>query len=238
MFPLQLCTRSIEPSFGLLFGDLLTELGVKTTGAALIMSTLDALINFSGLFVGPLIRAFSYRKVSIVGSALCALGLILTYPANSMAHILATYSIINGKTRAAAASPHGSNSSRSRFRSRFDRIVDVRRPQQLLREEAGAGRRSVPRRHRFRHDVDAASGEIPPGGFRLPRDDTDPGGVRVERDRRFGAAAAGQVALRLRDQGRRGGVPPGEAPRPSLVANENDRVCVFIAAENILLFRV
>jgi MCP family monocarboxylic acid transporter-like MFS transporter 14 len=91
-----LCTRSIEPSFGLLFGDLLTELGVKTTGAALIMSTLDALINFSGLFVGPLIRAFSYRKVSIVGSALCALGLILTYPANSMAHILATYSIING----------------------------------------------------------------------------------------------------------------------------------------------
>jgi MCP family monocarboxylic acid transporter-like MFS transporter 14 len=93
----NLCTRSIEPSFGLLFGDLLTELGVKTTGAALIMSTLDALINFSGLFVGPLIRAFSYRKVSIVGSALCALGLILTYPANSMAHILATYSIINGK---------------------------------------------------------------------------------------------------------------------------------------------
>lgn len=62
------------------------------------MSTLDALINFSGLFVGPLIRAFSYRKVSLVGSALCALGLILTYPANSMAHILATYSIINGNS--------------------------------------------------------------------------------------------------------------------------------------------
>ncbi|RZC33016.1 uncharacterized protein BDFB_004524, partial [Asbolus verrucosus] len=90
-----LCTRSIEPSFGLLFGDLLTELDVETTGAALIMSTLDALINFSGLFVGPLIRAFSYRKVSLVGSTLCALGLILTYPAKSMAHILATYSIIN-----------------------------------------------------------------------------------------------------------------------------------------------
>ncbi|KAJ3657860.1 hypothetical protein Zmor_009636 [Zophobas morio] len=92
----NLCTRSIEPSFGLLFGDLLKDLEVETTGAALIMSTLDALINFSGLFVGPLIRAFSYRKVSLVGSALCALGLILTYPANSMAHILATYSIING----------------------------------------------------------------------------------------------------------------------------------------------
>lgn len=90
------CTRSIEPSFGLLFGDLLKELGVGTTGAALIMSTLDALINFSGLLVGPLIRAFSYRKVSLVGACLCGLGLILTFPARSMAHILVTYSIING----------------------------------------------------------------------------------------------------------------------------------------------
>ncbi|XP_019881067.1 uncharacterized protein LOC109608948 isoform X2 [Aethina tumida] len=92
----NLCTRAIEPSFGLLFGELLYDLKVGTTGAAVIMSTLDALINFSGLFVGPLIRAFSYRKVALVGSFLCGLGLILTYPARSMAHILATYSIING----------------------------------------------------------------------------------------------------------------------------------------------
>ncbi|KAJ8947363.1 hypothetical protein NQ318_002889 [Aromia moschata] len=92
----NLCTRSIEPSFGLLFGDLLKEMGVETTGAAIIMSTLDALINFSGLFVGPIIRAFSYRKVSLLGSALSGLGLILTYPASTMAHLLITYSIING----------------------------------------------------------------------------------------------------------------------------------------------
>ncbi|XP_074026106.1 uncharacterized protein [Leptinotarsa decemlineata] len=92
----NLCTRSIEQSFGLLFGDLLRELNVETTGAAIIMSTLDALINFSGLLVGPLIRAFSYRKVSLFGTALCSLGLILTFPAKSMPHILATYSIING----------------------------------------------------------------------------------------------------------------------------------------------
>ncbi|XP_050300375.1 uncharacterized protein LOC126738930 [Anthonomus grandis grandis] len=92
----NLCTRSIEQSFGLLFGDLLRDLGVETTGAAVIMSTLDALINFSGLFVGPLIKAFSYRKVSLVGSFLVAMGLILTSWATSMTHILATYSIING----------------------------------------------------------------------------------------------------------------------------------------------
>lgn len=99
-FPLfQLATRSIEPSFGLLFGDLLRDLEVGTTGAALIISCLDVMMNFSGLFVGPLLREFSYRKVAIAGALLCALGLALTSPAKSMAHILATYSVINGKSR-------------------------------------------------------------------------------------------------------------------------------------------
>ncbi|XP_025831351.1 monocarboxylate transporter 9 [Agrilus planipennis] len=92
----NLCTRSIEQSFGILFGDVLAEIGVATTGSAVIMSTLDALINFSGLFVGPLIRAFSYRKVSFAGAFLTALGLMMTSPARSMTHIIATYSIING----------------------------------------------------------------------------------------------------------------------------------------------
>ncbi|XP_049860558.1 uncharacterized protein LOC126354735 [Schistocerca gregaria] len=92
----NLATRSIEPSFGLLFGDELRELGVETTGASVIMSAYDATINFSGLFVGPLIKIYSYRKVALVGCVLSAVGLILTAPANSMAHILATYSIVGG----------------------------------------------------------------------------------------------------------------------------------------------
>lgn len=54
-------------------------------------------MNLSGLFVGPLLKEFSYRKVAIVGSLLCALGLALTSPATSMAHILTTYSVINGE---------------------------------------------------------------------------------------------------------------------------------------------
>lgn len=96
-FIFQLATRSIEPSFGLLFGDLLKDLDVGTTGAAVIISTLDIMMNLSGLFVGPLLKEFSYRKVAIVGSLLCALGLALTAGAESMAHILTTYSVINGK---------------------------------------------------------------------------------------------------------------------------------------------
>jgi hypothetical protein len=49
-----------------------------------------------GLFVGPLIRKYSYRKVALVGSVLSALGLIATYPAESMTHMLTTYSIMGG----------------------------------------------------------------------------------------------------------------------------------------------
>uniref|UniRef100_A0AAG5DNP6 Major facilitator superfamily (MFS) profile domain-containing protein n=1 Tax=Anopheles atroparvus TaxID=41427 RepID=A0AAG5DNP6_ANOAO len=92
----NLATRSIEPSFGLLFGDMLNDLQVGTTGAAIIISALDVMMNLSGLFVGPLLKEFSYRKVAIAGSLLCGLGLALTSPATSMAHILATYSVVNG----------------------------------------------------------------------------------------------------------------------------------------------
>lgn len=92
-----MATRAIEPSFGLLFGDLLRELHVETFGAAIIMSTYDVMMNFSGLFVGPLLKEFSYRKVAIAGSLLCSLGLALTSPAQSMTHIITTYSVINGK---------------------------------------------------------------------------------------------------------------------------------------------
>lgn len=96
IFDFQLATRSIEPSFGLLFGDLLRDLDVGTTGAAVIISTLDVCMNFSGLFVGPLLKEFSYRKVAIAGSILCALGLACTSPATSMAHIIGTYGVLNG----------------------------------------------------------------------------------------------------------------------------------------------
>lgn len=93
----QFSTRSLEPSFGLLFKDLLDDLGVHTTGASVIASTLDSVVNFSGFFVGPVIKTFSYRKVCFVGSTICALGLLFTAPANSMGHIIATYSILGGK---------------------------------------------------------------------------------------------------------------------------------------------
>lgn len=55
------------------------------------------MMNLSGLFVGPLLKEFSYRKVAFVGAMMCSLGLMLTSFATSMPHILITYSVLNGK---------------------------------------------------------------------------------------------------------------------------------------------
>uniref|UniRef100_T1HKG3 MFS domain-containing protein n=3 Tax=Rhodnius TaxID=13248 RepID=T1HKG3_RHOPR len=88
--------RSLEPSFGLLFGDLLKKLHVETTGAAIVLSTMDAVINFSGLLVGPLVKRLTYRKVAIGGCLLSSLGLMVTSTAASVTHIIITYSIITG----------------------------------------------------------------------------------------------------------------------------------------------
>lgn len=45
---MQLSLRSLDPSFGLLFHDLLKDLNVDSTGTSIIMSVLDAIVNFSG----------------------------------------------------------------------------------------------------------------------------------------------------------------------------------------------
>ncbi|XP_053975310.1 monocarboxylate transporter 2 isoform X1 [Hylaeus volcanicus] len=93
---ITLSLRSLDPSFGLLFHDPLEELDIDSTGTSLIMSILDAIVNFSGLLIGPLLKKYSYRQVAFFGSLLSCTGLILTSRANSMFHIICTYSILGG----------------------------------------------------------------------------------------------------------------------------------------------
>lgn len=93
---ISLSLRSLDPSFGLLFKDLLEELDVDSTRTSVIMSVLDAIVNFSGFLVGPLLKKYSYRQVALFGSLLSCSGLILTSRANSMLYIICTYSILGG----------------------------------------------------------------------------------------------------------------------------------------------
>lgn len=91
-----LSLRSLDPSFGLLFQDLLMNLNADSTKTSVIMSVLDAIVNFSGFLVGPLLKKFSYRQVAFLGSLLSCSGLILTSRANSVPYIICTYSILGG----------------------------------------------------------------------------------------------------------------------------------------------
>ncbi|GAB1869161.1 Monocarboxylate transporter 12 [Camponotus japonicus] len=93
---ITLSLRSLDPSFGLLFQDLLEDLNVDSTGTSIIMSVLDAIVNFSGFLVGPLLKKFSYQQVAFFGSLLSCSGLILASRANSMLYIICTYSILGG----------------------------------------------------------------------------------------------------------------------------------------------
>ncbi|XP_011639056.1 monocarboxylate transporter 3-like [Pogonomyrmex barbatus] len=91
-----LSLRSLDPSFGLLFKDLLENLDVDSTGTSVIMSILDAIVNFSGFLVGPLLKKYSYRQVALFGSLLSCTGLIITSQANSMLYIICSYSVLGG----------------------------------------------------------------------------------------------------------------------------------------------
>lgn len=83
-------------SFVPLFSGILEQLGEQTTGATIIMTALTASVNFTGLVTNRLLRTMSYRVVAMLGAFLFALGMLLTVFAQSMVHIVVTYSIIAG----------------------------------------------------------------------------------------------------------------------------------------------
>ncbi|KYN43017.1 Monocarboxylate transporter 2 [Trachymyrmex septentrionalis] len=60
------------------------------------MSVLDAIVNFSGFLVGPLLKKYSYRQVAFFGSLLSCSGLIITSQANSILYIICSYSVLGG----------------------------------------------------------------------------------------------------------------------------------------------
>ncbi|KYQ56363.1 Monocarboxylate transporter 1 [Trachymyrmex zeteki] len=93
---ITLSLRSLDPSFGLLFKDLLEDLNVDSTWTSIIMGVLDAIVNFSGFLIGPLLKKYSYRQVAFFGSLLSCCGLIITSQANSIPYIICSYSVLGG----------------------------------------------------------------------------------------------------------------------------------------------
>ncbi|XP_063223977.1 uncharacterized protein LOC134531891 [Bacillus rossius redtenbacheri] len=83
-------------SFGLLFDGILARLGQQTTGATFIMNALASAVSFTGLVTNHLLRKMSYRMVSLIGALVSTVGLMLTIFADSIGHIVLTYSIVSG----------------------------------------------------------------------------------------------------------------------------------------------
>lgn len=84
----------IMQSFGLLYRDRFKEINLTATDISVIMNVNSAFGMTLGLFSGPTLRRFGYRKVAVAGGLLSSAGVILTSWAYSFTHFLITYSII------------------------------------------------------------------------------------------------------------------------------------------------
>ncbi|ETN67682.1 monocarboxylate transporter [Anopheles darlingi] len=81
-------------SFGLIFRDTFNEINISATKASIIINLASAVGMALGLFNGPLLRKYGFRKLAVAGGFLFSAGLMLTSSATYFAHFIITYSII------------------------------------------------------------------------------------------------------------------------------------------------
>ncbi|XP_055629324.1 uncharacterized protein LOC129770483 [Toxorhynchites rutilus septentrionalis] len=81
-------------SFALIFKDTFKQIHISATDASLIINLASAVGMTFGLFNGPLLRTFGFRKVATLGGTMFSLGLMLTSNAETFVHFIVTYSII------------------------------------------------------------------------------------------------------------------------------------------------
>ncbi|KAG8232236.1 hypothetical protein J437_LFUL011789 [Ladona fulva] len=81
-------------SFGLIFKDTFKRNDMSATDSATVLNINSALTFGLGLANGPLLRAYSYRRLAVVGSFLIFIGITATAFAKSLTHIIITYSVI------------------------------------------------------------------------------------------------------------------------------------------------
>ncbi|EDS41783.1 monocarboxylate transporter [Culex quinquefasciatus] len=81
-------------SFGLIFKDTFQQINISATDASLIINLASAVGMTFGLFNGPLLRSYGFRRVAFLGGTMFSLGLMLTSSAETFTHFIITYSII------------------------------------------------------------------------------------------------------------------------------------------------
>lgn len=81
-------------SFGLIFKDTFKQINISATDASLIINLASAVGMTFGLFNGPLLRNFGFRKVATLGGCMFSIGLMFTSSAETFFHFILTYSIM------------------------------------------------------------------------------------------------------------------------------------------------
>lgn len=81
-------------SFGLIFKDTFKEIHISATDASLIINLASAVGMTFGLFNGPLLRNFGFRRIATLGGCMFSLGLMFTSRAETFFHFILTYSIM------------------------------------------------------------------------------------------------------------------------------------------------
>ncbi|XP_036140026.1 monocarboxylate transporter 9 isoform X2 [Monomorium pharaonis] len=87
-------TIPIIQGFGLIFKDSFAALNLTATDTSIIINVNLAFGMILGLFNGPLLKIFGYRKVAIAASIMFAVGVILTAFANSFTLIIICYGVL------------------------------------------------------------------------------------------------------------------------------------------------
>lgn len=87
---------SIVTNFGLIFKDKLTILQMSATNMTIVIN-LSSTVNMSmGLFTGPTLKAFGFRKVAFASGAMFVGGVLATAFADSISGFIVAYCVLAG----------------------------------------------------------------------------------------------------------------------------------------------
>ncbi|CAL4186914.1 unnamed protein product, partial [Meganyctiphanes norvegica] len=84
------------PCFGILFSRPLLAMGASSTTVAWIFNVSQLLSQWSGIFGGPLVKAFGFRKTGMVVGFITALSMLLSAFATSPEFLYFSFSILCG----------------------------------------------------------------------------------------------------------------------------------------------
>jgi MFS family permease len=88
--------RSMISVFSLVFGPFFKAIELSKKNVALVMNLTNLFLNFTGLFVGALIKAFSPRTIAVCASLSISLGLIITSFTSTIYEIIFSYCFLVG----------------------------------------------------------------------------------------------------------------------------------------------